>query len=90
MNLSSIDLHSLWQRVKKKISYLCTSVLNVGVQKLNLSGHFFFLMLVEIFSTYFSTRDKCRDIFDEFFRRSVERVKKLVKNVETFVECLEK
>ena len=36
---------------------------------------------------YFSTQDKCRDIFDVFFSPSIARVKKYVTNVERFVVC---
>ena len=50
----------------------------------------FFPVLVEVFSTYFSTQDECRDIFAEFFGRSLARVKKFVENVEIFIECQEK
>ena len=46
-------------------SYLCTSVGNVGVQKWNLSRHFFFQVLVEIFSTYFSTFVECWKIVEK-------------------------
>ena len=48
---------------------------------------FFFRVLVEIFSMYFSIQDECRDIFDEFFGPSVARVEKFIENVETFIEC---
>ena len=42
-----------------------------------------FFQVLEIFLTYFFTRDKYQDIFNEFFRPSIVRV----KNVETFVKC---
>ena len=69
------------------ISYLCTSVGNVGVRKWNLSGRFFFQVLVEIFSTYFSTRDKCRDI-RRVSRKIVEKIEKSTRKKNLHAEML--
>ena len=51
----------------------------LACRKWILGGHFFPRVLVKIFSTYFSTHDECRDIFEKF-----------VENVETFIKCRKK